>query len=277
MLDIEDVIHWLRECGNWQAADVLSQCEFTYDFVDLAVRLDGGADFEVYDLKIEAPGRILKRISGDLKPVIEMIEEAISECTQSLNVHIRGKYWVPKLRSDASSPSDPEIEATLATVDSDHVKRAWAKAMNRRQSDPDGAITSAETLVESVCKHILSRRGVTYPTNPDITKLCHMVCDELRLSPDQHVDKNIKRILGNCQAVVGGIAFIRNHLGDAHSREPGTAAPIPADAELAVNLAGALATFLVRTWEKQEEDSEQHAGQGSSEAAPSASPDEPSV
>ncbi|MCH8240986.1 MAG: abortive infection family protein, partial [Planctomycetes bacterium] len=53
---------------------------------------------------------------------------------------------------------------------------------------------------------------------------------------------------GNCQAVVGGIAFLRNNLGDAHSREPGAAKPTEADAELAVNVAGAMATFLVRSW-----------------------------
>jgi hypothetical protein len=84
-----------------------------------------------------------------------------------------------------------------------------------------------------------------------------MVCEKFKLSPDQHIDKNIKRVLGNCQAVVGGIAFIRNNLGDAHSREPGSPATSNVDAELAVNLAGAVATYLVRTWEIQKGQTEQ--------------------
>lgn len=261
MLDIEDVIQWFRDGEDWDAATVLSQCDFSYEeLIDWDRRMEiemAGYDYsEFYVLKIEAPRRILKLISSDLKPMADTIEGAIRECTQSINVIVQEIRWVPKLRTDASSPSDPEIEAAIASLDSDNVRTAWTKAMNRRQSDPDGAITAAKTLVESVCKHILSKAGVTYPTNPDITKLYHMVCEELRLSPDQYIDKNVKRVLGNCQAVVGGIAFIRNKLGDAHSREPGAASPTPADAELAVNLAGAVATFLARTWESQKEDTE---------------------
>jgi hypothetical protein len=39
------------------------------------------------------------------------------------------------------------------------------------------------------------------------------------------------------------------HLGDAHSQGPMRAKPLPRHAELAVNLAGTMATFLVATWE----------------------------
>jgi len=264
MLAIEDVIQWLREGEEWETASVLSECAFSHEeIVDGDLRLEiemAGYEYrERYTLKIEAPRRILKGITGSLRSVQDTIEQAIRECTQTGDVSVEEIRWVPKLGSNVCSPSDPETEAVLATVDSDHVKTAWTKAVNRRQSDPDGAITAAKTLVENVCKHILSRTGVTYPPNPDITKLYHLVSEKLRLSPSQHIDKNIKAMLGNCQAVVGGIAFIRNNLGDAHSREPGAPAPTPAHAELAVNLAGAIVTFLVRAWENQKEDTEQQA------------------
>lgn len=262
MLDIEDVIHWLRDGEEWKAAEALSQCRFSHEeFIDWDMRMEvemaGYIHAPVYDLKVEAPRRILKLISGELEHVAGTIEEAIRECAESIDLNVREVRWVPKFRADESSPSDPEIEAALAALDSDHVKTAWTKALNRRQIDPDGAITAAKILVESVCKHILSEAGVEYPSNPDITKLYHMVCEELRLSPEQYFDKNMKRVLGNCQAVVAGIAFMRNNLGDAHAREPGATFATPADAELAVNLAGAVATFLVRKCESQKEFTEQ--------------------
>jgi len=42
--------------------------------------------------------------------------------------------------------------------DWEHVTHEWNKARRRLASDPDGAITSARALLESVCKHILAHR-----------------------------------------------------------------------------------------------------------------------
>ena len=247
-MDIEDVLHWLREGDEWEAADVLSQCCFTWDWLDTGYPLHNGPEIEIVQLNIRAPRRILDKCSSDLKDVIARIENAIRECSPPHHVHVSEICWIPRLQSDAESPSDSEIETVLSTLDSEHVREAWSKASGRRKNDPDGAITAAKTLIEPVCKHILSVANVRYPPNSDLTKLYRLVSKELELSPDQRVDKNMKRVLGNCQAVVGGIAFLRNNLGDAHSREPGAAKPTEADAELAVNVAGAMATFLVRSW-----------------------------
>src|SRR3546814_15117838 len=57
------------------------------------------------------------------------------------------------------------------------------------------------------------------------------------------------QILGNCQSVVESLGALRNKLGDAHSGGPKRARPAARHAELAVNLAGSMATFLVATWE----------------------------
>ncbi|WP_042491478.1 abortive infection family protein, partial [Sphingomonas parapaucimobilis] len=56
-------------------------------------------------------------------------------------------------------------------------------------------------------------------------------------------------ILGNCQSVVESLGALRNKLGDAHGGGPKRARPAARHAELAVNLAGSMATFLVATWE----------------------------
>jgi hypothetical protein len=48
--------------------------------------------------------------------------------------------------------------------------------------------------------------------------------------------------------VIEGLGAVRNKLSDAHGRGKRSPKPAARHAELVVNLAGAMATFLVRTW-----------------------------
>jgi hypothetical protein len=57
-----------------------------------------------------------------------------------------------------------------------------------------------------------------------------------------------KSILGNCQSIVNNLASIRNKIGDAHGQGRKAVRAKPRHAELAVNLAGTMASFLVATW-----------------------------
>jgi hypothetical protein len=45
------------------------------------------------------------------------------------------------------------------SIDIRSVSEMWHKALDRRTDDPDGAITAARTLLETVCKHILDELG----------------------------------------------------------------------------------------------------------------------
>lgn len=153
------------------------------------------------------------------------------------------------LENGHTMPGDDPITATLQTVDSDHVKDAWTKALERRVTDPDGAITAARTLVESVCKFILDESGVPYDDKDDLPRLYSKAATQLNLAPSQHTEQAFKQILGGCQTVVNELAGLRNRLSDAHGKGKVAARPAPRHAELAVNLAGSVATFLVATWE----------------------------
>ena len=146
-------------------------------------------------------------------------------------------------------PSHKPIQQTLAKVDSTHVQEAWQKALDRRYEDPEGAITSARTMLEAVCKHILDACGVTYDDKADLPKLHALTIEQLHLAPSQHTEPLFKTILGSCQSVVNTLGSLRNQLGDAHGRAPRQVKPAPRHAELAVNLAGTMAAFLVATWE----------------------------
>ena len=76
----------------------------------------------------------------------------------------------------------------------------------------------------------------------------------LKLAPDDHSEQVFKQILGSCQSVVESLGALRNKLGDAHGGGPKKAKPAARHAELAVNLSGSMATFLVATWEARQSD-----------------------
>ncbi len=125
----------------------------------------------------------------------------------------------------------------------------WRTALEMRESDPAGAITTARTLVEIVCKHILDEQKVSYSDTDDLPTLYRLTAESLKLSPSQHTEKIFRQILGGCQSVVEGLGAIRNRLSDAHGTGASGVRPAPRHAELAVNLAGTMATFLLATWE----------------------------
>ena len=56
-----------------------------------------------------------------------------------------------------------------------------------------------------------------------------------------------------CTSVVEGLGALRNRLSDAHGQGKSGVKPASRHAELAVNLAGALAVFMLATREAQNE------------------------
>lgn len=152
-----------------------------------------------------------------------------------------------------ASPSDAGVTQAIAKFDGAHIQAAWYKALERRTTDPEGAITSARTLLESVCKHILDASGATYEDADDMNKLYRLTAERLNIAPTQHTEKVFRQILGGCTAVVEGLAAVRNRLSDSHGKGKTAVKPAPRHAELAVNLAGALAMYLLATWDARSE------------------------
>jgi hypothetical protein len=157
------------------------------------------------------------------------------------------------LESQSRSPSDAAITSTVEAISSGYLQEAWHKALERRSTDAEGAITAARTLLESVCKHILDAVGALYEDSADLPKLYTLTAKELNLSPSQHTEQLFKQILGGCQTVVEGLGAVRNRHSDAHGKGASGTKPAQRHAELAVNLSGAMATFLLQTWEARKE------------------------
>jgi|APEBP8051072661_1049379.scaffolds.fasta_scaffold01119_9 hypothetical protein len=151
-------------------------------------------------------------------------------------------------------PADASISDRLMSFDADGVHAVWAKAIERRSADPEGAITAARTLIETVCKHILDAQGVAYDAAKiDLPELYRLTSKELRLAPGQHTEDTFKKILGGVTSVVNELGSLRNRLGDAHGQGKVPVKPGVRHAALAVNLAGSVAMFLVDTFNARTE------------------------
>ena len=152
------------------------------------------------------------------------------------------------LETGGVNPSERDMETVLDAYNADGVRRSWNRVTKRINHDPEGAITAARELIETVLKHILDDCGTTYdPNRTELPQLYKLVQRELNLAPEDHQEQIFKQILSGCSGVVNGLGSIRNRLGDAHGKGANSVRPLPRHARLAVNLAGTMTMFLIET------------------------------
>lgn len=56
--------------------------------------------------------------------------------------------------AESIAPGTATTEVALRSLSSDEVERVWRNAVERKEGDPEGALTLARTLLEMVMKHI---------------------------------------------------------------------------------------------------------------------------
>ena len=197
------------------------------------------------DLKLLLPSFV--RTHRDLASFWGYIKEA--DATYAGRRKIINEEFAPlfdRLENPGTEPIDEIAAGAFASVDA--VRSSWRKAVDRRLQDPEGAITSARTLLEAVIKHVLEECNEEYDDKAELPRLYRVAAKALNLAPDQHSEEPIKAILGGTMTVVNGLGTLRNRLSDAHGR--GGRRPVKPSsrhANLAVNAAGAMALFLVET------------------------------
>ena len=247
---IEQITKWLRDGGELEAADLFIECSLNYIYVDTLFEVNGEREYELVDVNIEAPRILIEKIKQ--KPFIKkQIEDAICNNAQTINEQIRDIVWVPKLISDNISQIDEEISTAFSRVDSARIKLVWGKLLERKNRDPEGTLTLAKTLIETVCKYILDKSGTTYPRNSDLPKLYYLTAQQLVLLPSQNEGNPYQNMMGCCQSIINTLSSIRNSLGDAHGKSENIEVPDNIDVELIVNLAGAISLYILSIWSKE--------------------------
>lgn len=231
-------------------ADICWEHYSSYELPALAERLglEAGTEQEAFSSKRRFMMKRLNKLDmAALRQVArELAEDIESEELDGL--------------AATTSPADGAISSALIRLDREVVHGRWTAALDRRSNDPEGAITLARTLLEDVMKWLLSDLQIAYDEKADLPVLYRTLAKSLNLSPDSHSEEVFKQILGGCQSIVTSLGALRNRLSDAHSSGPLRAKPQARHAELAVNLAGTMATFLVATWEARKPTSDRRLG-----------------
>lgn len=133
-------------------------------------------------------------------------------------------------------------ELTQLAID-DNIRKCEEKLA---EGDYSGAITNARSLVESVLIGIekeFDAQSVEYDGN--LQALYKRVQKHLHLEPDRKdISDSLRQILSGLVSVVGGLAAVRNKMGDAHAT---SYRPSRHHAKLAVHTAISLSDFLFET------------------------------
>lgn len=165
----------------------------------------------------------------------------------------------PRVRLGTPGRSPSVVDALVnaaAVIDFDTVNRDLERALASAENDPEDAVTSACSVVESVCRSVLIELGLPLPAKKDVQGLYQAVREPLGLTPDKtgvadDIANDVRTILGGLNSVVNGVGGLRTHGGDAHGRERGYRRVDPRIARLAIHSASTVSLFLVETWQKK--------------------------
>ncbi len=132
-----------------------------------------------------------------------------------------------------------------------HAKRDFDKALRDVDVRPESAIGLASTTLESICKAILDSFDEAYPKDESLQSLQKAVFRKMQLSPENHADSDIKRILGGLVNVGAGIATLRTKYSDFHGKGHRQYRLGRRHARLAVNALTTIGLFLLETYQER--------------------------
>jgi len=84
----------------------------------------------------------------------------------------------------------------LHCFEPDQVHARWTPALDRRGSDPAGAIKLARTLAKDVCRWMLAELEVEAADSDELPVLYRKLSKALQLAQDDHSEQVFKQILG---------------------------------------------------------------------------------
>ena len=152
--------------------------------------------------------------------------------------------------STVSSPLYSIFNKENENFDS-YIIELWKKCIRRLELDPEGAITTARTLVEATCKHILDFYDVRFNSDVKLNQLYKDTAKVLGLAPSNDTEEQFRQLLSGLFSVVNALSAIRNKVSDSHAIENELNRPDVRHSTLCVTIAGAVSEFLLTTFYDQ--------------------------
>lgn len=204
------------------------------------------------------------RLAAAIEAAMNLVEFVETNFTPKaaadyLNKYLASEGWEVALSGDRyrlrrSGESTVACEAKLAPdqhASHEFIAEQIDKCDRRlRDDDYDGAITNARSLVEAVLADMELRLDPSPPSyDGDLARLYKRVQKLLNLDPERpDIGDSLRQLLRGLVNIIGGLAPMRNKMGDAHVR---TYKPARHHAKLAVNAAKTLLDFVYDTFEYQ--------------------------
>jgi hypothetical protein len=178
-----------------------------------------------------------------------VIESLLTDINTKLEKELTAtKAGIQALTATANLPLrdlDTALAEAATKLNFGTVIERWREAQGALGIDPPDATTRASSLIETLCRHILHARGAPLPNNQDIQHVYGAAVRTLSLSPEQQRTNDLRALAGGMNTIVTAVGTLRTHAGTAHGRGPENQPITFAQARLAVNAAGILATYLM--------------------------------
>jgi AbiJ N-terminal domain 3/Abortive infection C-terminus len=219
-----------------------------------------------FDLLHAPDEEFLRFLCEILHPVVQPKAEEVERIRVILNDHLAEDGWELREQVQISgrslfaafrtiqsdSHTTEAIKVVADTIDAEYVSRQIIRMQSSLSSDPDAAIGAAKEFLETICKTILSERGIEYNPSESLPRLVKLVSGELDLIPKQvaqssRANEVVKRLLSNLGSVADAVAEIRNLHGTGHGKEANTKGLSLRHGRLVAGAAASLAVFLFET------------------------------
>jgi hypothetical protein len=222
---------------------------------------------ERFDLLFGADEAFVKFLAETVHPVVRPDTDdalaMVAEYNKALNVDGWELHPVKKLsdkhvfgygRLLGPTPHLDEAQRVAERLTGPYIAQQIKRLQEAAAADSELAIGTAKEFLESICKTILTERGVPSSKNEDLPALVRTTVKRLAIVPPElstqvHLEKTVTVLLNNLGSIGHQLAELRNQFGTGHGR-PTDHVGLPArHAKLAIGAAATLAVFLYESHE----------------------------
>lgn len=150
-------------------------------------------------------------------------------------------------RSLEPAPAARAVNKLISAEGLHSCRRDFERAVGSIESDPEQAIGSASSLLESIFHAILERAGRELPSDKSVQSLIKVTLDLLDLSPGSASESDIRGALRGLTSIAQAVGAMRTKAGAAHGRGLEHEPLAPRHARLVVNAAATVGLFLLET------------------------------
>ncbi|MBE7648598.1 abortive infection family protein [Tenacibaculum finnmarkense] len=215
---------------------------------EIALKLQ--AEYTTSEINLLLSGYYIKTEEWTIVPskrkyVIDLLknnatEENINQIAIDLNIS--------KTKKEIQTPSIIEFSQLLESNQLNSIIDDFNRAYKNIEKDPELAIASASSTLESICKAICDFFNEDYPKALHMEPLIKKAFNLLNLSHDQHANQQIKKILGGLNSVATGIGTLRSKNSSAHGHGIKKTKLNKRHSRLVINSCMTIGIFILETY-----------------------------